>query len=151
MANGTTREFVFACGTMTVYEITSIGTSLSPAFPPQFFVATATAFRSSPSVAALAVIVMLNVVNPDALIVRRNAALAMDRPFDIAYAMGLSADAIPRVVDSLDRLPADQRCAAGAAFSIRKRGHTGWRSSIWARQRSNEELGQLRTSGGCTP
>ena len=58
----------------------------------------------------VATLVAVYLINPDALIVRTNLALA-DRghPFDGCYAAGLSADAVGPLVDGVGSLPAEQR------------------------------------------
>jgi hypothetical protein len=101
-------------------------------------------------VAAFSVIVVLNAANPDALIVRRNAAVADHRPFDIAYAMGLSADAMPQLVRTLRNLPENQRCATASAMSGRTGSPNDWRSWNWSRHRSHTVFERWRAvEPGC--
>jgi hypothetical protein len=68
---------------------------------------------------ALAVIalVALNVLNPDATIARTNTSrLDEGRSFDAVHASGLGADAVPVLVERLDRLPATDRCVVATAL-----------------------------------
>jgi hypothetical protein len=57
--------------------------------------------------AGLAALLALNVINPEAMVVRRNVTLAerADR-FDPGYLVELSDDAVPAIVRTLPRLPA---------------------------------------------
>lgn len=60
----------------------------------------------------LAVTLGLIAINPEAVVVRRNVARAVDgKSFDAAYVGGLSADAVPALVEALPRLSAHQRAA----------------------------------------
>ena len=52
-------------------------------------------------------IVLLHVVNPDERIVLANSCAV--RPFDAAYAAGLSADAVPVLLDVVDELGEPER------------------------------------------
>jgi hypothetical protein len=64
----------------------------------------------------LGVLAALHVMNPDAFIARTNLNRlhsSAERPFDAAYALSLSADAVPNLLDELPRLAApDQRVLA---------------------------------------
>jgi hypothetical protein len=61
-------------------------------------------------VAGLTAALSLNLLNPQALIARVNAErVATGAEYDVAYAGRLSGDAVPALVDSLDRLPAQER------------------------------------------
>jgi hypothetical protein len=65
-------------------------------------------------VSGLATVVLLFVINPDAVIARTNvrrmeSAEATVR-FDVAYATSLSADAVPALMDALPALPQDVQC-----------------------------------------
>ncbi len=93
-------------------------------------------------VAGLAVLVGLNGLNPDALIVRRNAAMAVvDRPFDSAYALNLSHDSVPSLVANLDKLPLTERCAVGRELRRRYLDADGdWRSWSWGRFRARSAV-----------
>src|SRR5206468_3878865 len=65
-------------------------------------------------VTALATVVALNVANPDALIARIDIDRARaERPLDVGYVLGLSADAVPPLGHRPDRLgPAARSVAA---------------------------------------
>jgi hypothetical protein len=61
--------------------------------------------------AAVETIVLLHVANPDALIVRVNAARQQAAVrFDALYAASLSGDAVPALLRRLNAVPADGRC-----------------------------------------
>ncbi|MDX1547846.1 MAG: DUF4173 domain-containing protein, partial [Rhodothermales bacterium] len=86
--------------------------------------------------AGLVLVGSLYALNPDALIVRVNAARAAEgHPFDLAYATGRSADAVPALLDVLDALPPAAR--AEVAAGLLRRWHEAeppsWRT--WNRSR----------------
>ena len=62
----------------------------------------------------LATVVLLFVINPDAIIARTNVARMESADasvrFDVAYATSLSADAVPVLIDALPALPGDVQC-----------------------------------------
>ena len=62
----------------------------------------------------LAMVALLFVFNPDAIVARTNVArmASADAPvrFDVAYATSLSADAVPVLIEALPALPADVQC-----------------------------------------
>ncbi|HEX6750949.1 MAG TPA: DUF4173 domain-containing protein [Longimicrobium sp.] len=65
--------------------------------------------------AAVETVVLLHVANPDALIVRVNAARhASPVRFDALYAASLSGDAVPALLRRLDAVPADGRCTVAS-------------------------------------
>jgi hypothetical protein len=81
--------------------------------------------------AAFVLILGLHVLNPDALIVRTNAAR---NQFDAAYAVSLSADAVPALVTALPLLPpAAQREIAAHLLPFGSQNETDWRSWNWGR------------------
>src|SRR5438046_10313308 len=60
---------------------------------------------------------VLQLVNPDVLIVRTNLARpAAERPFDGWYAASLSADVVPVLLDALPRLDGRAQCGVAAAL-----------------------------------
>jgi len=68
-------------------------------------------------VAGFALMAVLQVLNPDALIVSANLARAKaGRRFDARYATGLSADAVPALVAGLPDLSPPDRCAVVAGL-----------------------------------
>lgn len=85
--------------------------------------------------AAAVAVVALHVVNPDALIVRVNAARARaGRPFDVSYAASLSADAAPALLEALPDLKPAQQNAVVAALRRKWFHVTGdWRNWNWSR------------------
>lgn len=65
--------------------------------------------------AGFAVLIGLNALNPDDLIVRTNAGrVNAPNPFDASYVVGLSADAVPALIDTLPGLTEKDRCTAAA-------------------------------------
>jgi hypothetical protein len=95
----------------------------------------------------------LDVLNPDGLIARVNAARVQDgKPFDAEYAASLSADAVPALVASLPRLGPAERCVvARVALAVwTKPSDLDWRTwsvglaRAWSAVRRNEA--QLRAS-----
>ena len=104
---------------------------------------------------ALEALVLLHVVNPDAMIVRVNAARA-DAPlrFDAAYAASLSADAVPPLAAALTDVRPEIRCLA--AERLLDRWHAAdadWRSWSIARARARSAVArhrsELRAMSGC--
>jgi hypothetical protein len=64
-------------------------------------------FPAAAVAVGLAAVLALNIVNPEAVVVRRNVALAEETGrFDPAYVSWLSDDAVPEMVRTLPRLPA---------------------------------------------
>jgi hypothetical protein len=64
---------------------------------------------------AFAVLLILNVLNPDDFIVRTNAGRAeAANPFDASYVVGLSADAVPALIASLPTMMQDDQCVTAA-------------------------------------
>ena len=85
--------------------------------------------------AAFILIVGLHVLNPDALIVRTNAArTAQTHQFDGAYAASLSADAVPALVAALPSLPPSvQQDVTARLLPLWSADTTDWRSWNWGR------------------
>ena len=86
--------------------------------------------------AGFVLVVGLHAVNPEAVIVRVNAARAAEgQPFDPTYLLARSADAVPALLHVLPTLPADHR--AEVAFGLLDRWHDptaeDWRT--WNRAR----------------
>lgn len=66
-------------------------------------------------IAGLAVLIGLNAINPDALIVRTNAArINAPNPLDTEYVTVLSADSVPALIEALPSLTEADRCAVAA-------------------------------------
>jgi hypothetical protein len=84
--------------------------------------------------AGMVVVAALNVLNPDAFIVRAN--LAGQRDFDTGYAIGLSPDATPTIAANLARIPADDRC--GLMNDLAKIDGGDWRTWNLSRERARK-------------
>jgi hypothetical protein len=95
---------------------------------------------------AMEALVLLHVVNPDAMIVRVNAARA-DAPtrFDAPYAASLSADAVPPLLAALPAVRYELRCAAADRLLDRwDRSDTDWRSWSLSRARARSAVSRQR-------
>lgn len=86
-------------------------------------------------VAAFILIVGLHIINPDAQIIRANAArVAQTHQFDAAYAASLSADAVPALVSVLPSLPPDVQGDVSARLRpLWSQNADDWRSWNWGR------------------
>jgi hypothetical protein len=90
-------------------------------------------------VAGLLVAAGLNVVNPDDLIVRTNAArFATPAGFDAAYPLSLSADATPALIEALPYVPEAERAMVARRLLRRWEEASGqdWRSWNYGRWRA---------------
>jgi hypothetical protein len=101
---------------------------------------------------AFVVIAGLNVVNPDALIVRTNAYYGQlesdDGRFDQRPLASLSADAVPAIVAALPQMSAPGQQAVLAALQQRfAAGPTDWRTYNWSRDAAREALAALGPVG----
>jgi hypothetical protein len=68
-------------------------------------------FLSGVSLAAVLVLITVNLVNPDGLIAQTNTSrLKSGRSFDADYVANLSADAVPTLLRRLDRVNTNDRC-----------------------------------------
>ncbi|HEU4557295.1 MAG TPA: DUF4173 domain-containing protein [Longimicrobium sp.] len=88
--------------------------------------------------AAVETVILLHVANPDALIVRVNAA-RQQAPvrFDAFYAASLSGDAVPGLLRRLDAVPADARCGVSRRLLNEWNGaDQDWRSWSLGRARA---------------
>jgi hypothetical protein len=107
-------------------------------------------------VQGLTVLGALHVLNPDALIVRRNLERpATARPFDAAYAVSLSGDAVPVLLDALPRLDPHARCDIATALLHRWGAPSGpdWRTWNWGRARARRLVAEQRPAltSACDP
>ncbi len=96
---------------------------------------------------ALATALVLHGVNPDAYIVRVNAArAATTQRFDAAYALSLSADAAPALVAALPKLPEGARLTVVNRLESRwSRGYADdWRTWSWSRSRAAQAAHRLQ-------
>ena len=89
-------------------------------------------FAFGAALAAFALIVGLHILNPDAVIVRTNAA-RMPK-FDTDYVLSLSADAVPALVAALPSLPPATKAEVTAKLlPLYSRDPNDWRSWNWGR------------------
>ena len=95
-------------------------------------------FAFGAAVCAFALVALLHVVNPDAMIVRADLAHAQKgRAFDAEYAASLSADAVPALTDALPALPlAVQGTLAVHLLPAWSRDTGDWRSWSLARDQA---------------
>jgi len=112
-------------------------------------------FAAGALAAAVAITAILHAVNPDALIVRANAAAAAEpgaRPFDAAYALGLSGDAVPALLAAWPDLPAADRCLVGDRL-LEEWATTGegWRTWSWGRQQARSAVARQASALPCEP
>ncbi|HEY9404878.1 MAG TPA: DUF4153 domain-containing protein [Pyrinomonadaceae bacterium] len=107
-------------------------------------------FACGALVAAFVTAGLLHLINPDAYIVRANAAHARaGRSFDAAYAASLSADAVPALVSALPSLSPDERCLVERELSGRWSGRASgedWRAWSLARSRAWRTVAAHRES-----
>jgi hypothetical protein len=106
--------------------------------------------------AGIGVVVVLNVLNPDALIVQRNAAMTGgdgERPFDSDYVLALSADSVPALIDNFDEIPPDDRCLVARELQRRHvEEHDDWRSWSWSRYRARDAVSSsVQVANACGP
>ncbi len=95
-------------------------------------------FACGALVAAVAILGALHFVNPNAHIVRTNAALARERRvFDAPYATSLGADAIPALLDALPEMRPHERAQVASNLLVwAVSGDSDWRSWNWSRSRA---------------
>lgn len=96
-------------------------------------------------VAGLLLVVALNVVNPDALIVRTNAAHAIaGHRLDARYAASLSADAVPALINAWPGLNAADKEIVARRLLDRSSSiqHSDWRVWSLARARAKKLIQQ---------
>jgi hypothetical protein len=106
-------------------------------------------FAFGAMVAGFLLIIVLQALNPDALIARTNLARAKaGRSFDARYATRLSADAVPELVAALPDLNPQDRCTV--ASGILKRWASpqasDWRAWNWYRARASQVLHENEAS-----
>lgn len=88
--------------------------------------------------AAVETVILLHVANPDALIVRVNAARQQEPVrFDAIYATSLGGDAVPALLARMDAVPADARCeVANRLLGTWQGAGRDWRSWSLGRSRA---------------
>lgn len=99
-------------------------------------------FAFGAMVSGFSVLALLNVINPDAIVVRTNLERARDgRELDVEYLSQLSADAVPSLLAALPDLPAEVRCTLAADVTREWGGEheDDWRS--WNVSRSRARSG----------
>jgi hypothetical protein len=114
-------------------------------------------FAAGAAMTAIAAVLALDAINPDALIARTNAA--RDRPFDGSYASSLSADAVPTLLAVLPQLdpPVRRYVAATLLETWSPPDERDWRSwnlgrtRAWEAVDENRELLERFTSGRGAP
>jgi Domain of unknown function (DUF4173) len=99
------------------------------------------AFATGAVVAGFVATAGLNVLNPDALIVRTN----LERPrVDVTYLAGLGDDAVPALLERLPELRPELRGALAAQLLQRAEQEGDWRSFNLSRSRAQELLSEHR-------
>lgn len=99
-------------------------------------------------VAAFGVVVILNGLNPDVLIVQTNVERLKTRAaFDASYAMSLSADAVPSLVEGVAELRKKERETVARMLLIRwaSTREQDWRSWNWSRAQARQAVQANRT------
>ncbi len=100
-------------------------------------------FAFGTAVSAYAVLLALDIINPDAVIARINIAMGSEgRPFDAAYVSRLSADATPVILSGMETLPAGERGLLARAL-LRRSDRTevsDWRSWNMSRAAASASL-----------
>jgi hypothetical protein len=98
--------------------------------------------------AAGALLAGLVILNPDAAIVRFNAERASSSSpgFDVRYALSLSADAVPELLEVLPRLDRERRCGAavGLLAEWAEASPPEWRSWNAGRERARRRVAASR-------
>jgi hypothetical protein len=90
---------------------------------------------------AVVALMTLNVLNPDGFIATTNTArLSSGKTFDAEYALSLSADAVPTLVENLNRLPPDDACVVAKGLLNRWSNKDGFRSWNLGRERAVETV-----------
>jgi hypothetical protein len=105
-------------------------------------------FFPGAALAALCALLVLNLVSPDAVIAGSNTArLGSGRSFDGAYTASLSADAVPRLINSLDSMPAGERCRVSrlllGTWSARRAEVRSWN---YARSKATRLVAERRAT-----
>lgn len=97
-------------------------------------------FAMGAIMAAASLLLILNVINPDALIVRHQLARkAAGQHYDFAYLTRLSADAAPELLRHKDQFEEWQRNLVGNALADRWiKATDDWRRSNWSQMRARQ-------------
>ncbi len=105
-------------------------------------------FVSGALLAGLLTILVLNVLNPDALIARVNTErVSAGKAFDAAYHLSLSGDAAPVLVSALPNLSPDDRCTLAKRLLDRwsSPDESDWRTWSLGRSRARTVVAAART------
>lgn len=105
-------------------------------------------FMGAALVAGLALLLGLNVVNPEAVVVRHNVERAASgQPVDPLYLAELSDDAVPALVRALPQLPEPERAAVLAAACADE----GWPFDGWAAASTSRRRAMDARQRVCAP
>ncbi|HKP72368.1 MAG TPA: DUF4153 domain-containing protein, partial [Pyrinomonadaceae bacterium] len=115
-------------------------------------------FACGALVSAFLVVGLLHVLNPDAFIVRTNAAHARaGRSFDAAYAASLSADAVPALVSAAPTLSREARCVVGKELTrlwsqpLDGEDWRSWSLARWRARRAVRANDAMLSENTCPP
>ena len=103
-------------------------------------------FAAGAGISALAMILALNAMNPDAFIVRTNLSnIRSGYVFDAQYATSLSSDAVPPLVERLGSLGEPERLSVREALLRRwpTELQSDWRGWSWSRWRASRAIMEL--------
>jgi hypothetical protein len=101
-------------------------------------------FAIGAMMAALAVVALLNRLNPDAFIVNANVArIGSEKLIDVSYITSLSADAVPGLVEARPSLTEAQRADVGREVLARwSEGTDDWRTWNWSRWQARQTIAE---------
>jgi hypothetical protein len=91
----------------------------------------------------LLVVAGLNVLNPDAFIVRTNIERAERRELDTAYALSLSPDATPTIVAALPKVDPGAACELVSGLLAREFDEQDWRTWNLDREQAKDSVEAL--------
>ncbi len=98
--------------------------------------------------AGFVVLIGLSAINPDDVIVRTNASrINTPNAFDGRYVIGLSADAVPALIDALPLMPDTERCLA-AAYLLERYSppdRADWLTWNWSRSQAWQAVAAHRS------
>lgn len=103
-------------------------------------------------IAAVTVLVALNLVNPTALIARYNLSHQERRAADVKYLARLGADAVPVLATHLMKVAPEHRCELALALIRRHEASPrDWRGWNFARWRAKQSLESLKSFAASCP
>ncbi len=104
-------------------------------------------FWSAAAATALALLLALNVANPEAMVVRHNSSRSdPTTSFDFRYATELSADAVPALMAAIGRLDEHDEYLARVKVCTFRPDADGWPGFNLARSRAREALASFCAS-----